>query len=151
VARTPADLLQHNCLHIGGYPLLRRWPFDDPGAGRVQIIEPRGNAVANNGESVLQMALTGIGIVRLVDMLVGEHVRAGRLVPILVEVHHVEPVPLVAMYPHARQRSPKVAAMVDFLLEHFAHAPWRQPTSTAARKPRAPRAGSRSRRPRARG
>src|SRR5512134_2386122 len=54
VPRTPADLLQHNCLHIGGYPLLRRWPFDDPGAGRVQIIEPRGNAVANNGESVLQ-------------------------------------------------------------------------------------------------
>jgi DNA-binding transcriptional LysR family regulator len=149
--RTPDDLLQHTCLNIGGYPLLRRWPFDDPAApGGVRIIEPRGNAVANNAESVLQMALTGIGIVRLVDMLVGEHVRAGRLVPILAEVHHVEPVPLVAMYPHARLRSPKVAAMVDFLLEHFAHAPWRQPASTAAREPSARKGGPRSRRSRSR-
>jgi DNA-binding transcriptional LysR family regulator len=144
--RTPDELAQHNCLHISGYPLLRRWPFDDPATGRVRVIEPRGNAVANNAESVLQMALTGIGIVRLVDMLVGEHVRAGRLVPILADVHHVEPVPLVAMYPHARLRTPKVAAMVDFLLEHFAHAPWRQPTSTAVRKPSEKKAGRRPRR-----
>jgi hypothetical protein len=57
-------------------------------------------------------------------------------------VHHVEPVPLLAMYPHARLRSPKVAAMVDFLLEHFAHAPWRQPP-TVARKRWLPKAGSR--------
>src|SRR5512134_3225742 len=146
--RTPDELFQHNCLHIGGYPLLRRWPFDDPAApGRVRIIEPRGNAVANNAESVLQMALTGVGIVRLVDMLVGEHMRAGRLVPILADVHHVEPVPLVAMYPHARQRSPKVAAMVDFLLEHFAHAPWRQPAASA-RRPARPRQTTPARRER---
>jgi DNA-binding transcriptional LysR family regulator len=151
VPRTPDDLLQHNCLNISGYPMLRRWPFDDPAApGRVRFIEPRGNAVANNAESVLQMALTGIGVIRLVDMLVGEHVRAGRLVPILADVHHVEPVPLYAMYPHARQRSPKVAAMVDFLLEHFAHAPWRQPASTVARKPSTPKARAPSRRLQAR-
>jgi DNA-binding transcriptional LysR family regulator len=135
VPHKPDDLLNHNCLHIGGYPLLKRWPFDDSAApGAVRIIEPRGNAVANNAESVLQMALTGIGIVRLVDMLVGEHVRAGRLVPILADVHHVEPVPLVAMYPYARLRSPKVAAMVDFLLEHFAHAPWRVPPAKRRRQ-----------------
>lgn len=149
--RTPDELLQHNCLHISGYPILRRWPFDDPVApGRVRIVEPRGNAVANNAESVLQMALMGVGIVRLVDMLVGEHVRTGRLVPILADVHHVEPVPLHAMYPHARLRSPKVAAMVDFLLEHFAHAPWRQPAPPATPKPSRPKAGSLSSRRRAR-
>lgn len=136
VPRTPDDLLRHNCLHIGGHPQLRRWPFDDPaGADQVRIIEPRGTVIANNAESVLQLALLGVGVIRLGDMLVGEHVRAGRLVAVLTDVHHVEPVPLYALYPQARLRSSKVAAMVDFLLEHFAHAPWRQPSA----RPKAPR------------
>lgn len=38
----------------------------------------------------------------------------------------VEPVPPCVVYPHGRHRSPKVAAMVGFLLENFAHAPWAQ-------------------------
>jgi DNA-binding transcriptional LysR family regulator len=126
--RTPDDLVRHNCLHIGGHPQLRRWPFDDPQAqDSVRFVEPRGNVVANNAESVLQLALLGVGIIRLGDMLVGEHLRAGRLVAVLTELHHVDPVPLYALYPQARLRSSKVAAMVDFLLEHFSHAPWRQP------------------------
>jgi DNA-binding transcriptional LysR family regulator len=49
----------------------------------------------------------------------------GRLVPILAHRHHVEPLPLHAAYPQSRLRSPKVAAMVEFLIEKFAHAPWR--------------------------
>ncbi len=87
---------------------------------------------ANNAENVLQMALLGVGIVRLGDLVTAEHVRSGRLVPILVGCHHVEPLTLHAVYPQSRLRSPKVAAMVDFLIEKFAHAPWR----AAARPPR---------------
>jgi hypothetical protein len=41
------------------------------------------------------------------------------------------------MYMPGRHRSPKVAAMVDFLLEHFSHAPWRLPAHRGARRPRA--------------
>jgi hypothetical protein len=32
---------------------------------------------------------------------------------------------MLAMYPHTRHRLPRVAAMLDFLVESFAHAPWR--------------------------
>jgi DNA-binding transcriptional LysR family regulator len=46
-------------------------------------------------------------------------------VPLLEDVHHREPLPLHAVYPQGRHRSPRVAAMVDFLVERFADAPWR--------------------------
>jgi DNA-binding transcriptional LysR family regulator len=124
--RRPEQLLAHNCIVISGYPQLRRWPFDDPASrDGVRAIEVGGNVAANNAENVLQLALLGVGIVRLGDLVIAEHIHAGRLVPLLAAVHHVEPLPLHAVYPQARLRSPKVGAMVDFLIEKFAHAPWR--------------------------
>jgi DNA-binding transcriptional LysR family regulator len=101
------------------------------------LVEVSGNVSANNAENVLQMALLGLGIIRLGDLVTAEHVRARRLVPILTDCHHVEPLPLHAVYPQSRLRSPKVAAMVDFLIEKFASAPWR--AVPAKRRPAARR------------
>ena len=140
VPRSPDELLQHNCLHISTQLGLRRWPFNDAAApGGVRTLEVGGSVIADNAETVLQLGLLGVGIIRLGELVVGEPIRAGRLVPILIDVDHVEPLPLFAVYPHARVRSPKVAAMVDFLIEKFAHAPWRsdaRPSRTRRRKPR---------------
>ena len=124
--RKPEDLLRHNCVVISGHPQLRRWPFDDASSrDGIRTIEVSGSIAANNAENVLQMALLGVGVVRLGELVTAEHIRAGRLVPILTSRHHVEPLPLHAVYPQSRLRSPKVAAMVDFLIEKFTHAPWR--------------------------
>jgi DNA-binding transcriptional LysR family regulator len=128
--RTPDDLARHNCIWITTLPALRRWPFDTPDGQR--LVEVSGNVVANNAETMLQLALMGVGIVRLVDALVGEPIGKGELVPILTDCHHVEPVPLYAVYPHGRQRSPKVTAMVNFLVARFRAAPWRQPPAAPA-------------------
>lgn len=136
--RTPDDLLKHDCLYISTQPSLRRWPFNDAAApGGVRTIEIDGSVSANNAETVLRLGLEGAGIVRLGELVVAEPIRAGRLVPLLTKVHHVEPLPLYAVYPHARVRSPKVAAMADFLIEKFADAPWRNeaaPRRTRARR-----------------
>lgn len=122
--RTPDDLQQHNCLWITSLPALRRWPFDtDDG---VRVVHIGGNVVANNTETVLQLALAGVGITRLTDIVAGEALRSGALVPILTDWHHVEPVPLYATYPGGRHVSPKVRAMIDFLVDTFGQMPWRQ-------------------------
>ena len=124
--RRPEDLLDHNCIVISGNPQLRRWPVDDSSvAGGVRTVEVRGNVSANNAENVLQMALLGVGIVRLGALVTAEHVRSGRLVPILIGQHRAEPLALHAVFPQSRLRSPKVTAMVDFLIEKFADPPWR--------------------------
>ena len=122
--RTPDDLQQHNCLWITSLPALRRWPFDtDDG---IRVVHVGGNVAANNAETVLQLAVAGVGITRLTDVIVGDAIHHGELVPILSDWHHVEPVPLFATYPSGRNLSPKVRAMVDFLVAEFANAPWRR-------------------------
>ena len=123
--RTPDDLQLHNCLSITSLPALRRWPFDtDDG---IRVVHVSGNVAANNAETVLQLAVAGVGITRLTDVVVSDAIRSGALVPILADWHHVEPVPLYATYPSGRNLSPKVRAMVDFLVEEFGRAPWRKP------------------------
>lgn len=123
VPQTPQALLEHNCISISGAPQLRRWPFDT--SQGTEYVEVGGNVSANNAETLLQLATHGVGIIRLTDVIVGGAIRAGALVPVLTDVHHVEPVPLSAVYPHGRHKSPRVAAFVSFLVEQFADAPWR--------------------------
>ena len=124
IPRTPDDLQRHNCLWITSLPALRRWPFDtDDG---IRVVHISGNIVANNAETVLQLAVAGVGITRLTDVIVGDALRRGALVPVLTEWHHVEPVPLYATYPSGRHLAPKVRAMMDFLVEQFGHTPWRK-------------------------
>ena len=130
--KTPDDLQQHNCLWITSLPVLRRWPFDTEDGIRVVHID--GNVVANNAEAVLQLAIAGVGITRLTDVIVGDAIRRGELVPILTDWHHVEPVPLYATYPSGRNLSPKIRAMVDFLVEQFGSAPWRRVAERTRRR-----------------
>lgn len=129
--RRPDDLLRHNCLAISYSPSLRRWPFAS--GDEVRHLEVSGNVSANTAESLLQLALLGVGIIRLSDVIVGEAIRDGRLVALLQDVHHAEPLPLHAVYPHGRHRSPRVAAMIDFLVERFGAAPWRSPAKARKR------------------
>lgn len=124
IPSTPDDLHRHNCLWITSLPALRRWSFDtDEG---IRVVHIDGNVIANNAEMVLQLALAGVGITCLADVIVGEAIRRGALVPVLADWHHVESVPLVVSYPSSRNLSPKVRAMVDFLVAEFSHAPWRR-------------------------
>jgi DNA-binding transcriptional LysR family regulator len=120
--RRPADLLKHNCLSVAYAPSLHRWPFT--AADGVEYVDVAGNASANTADTLLRLALVGLGIIRLSDVIVGEAIREGKLVALLQEVHHSEPLPLHAVYPQGRHRSPKVAAMVEFLVERFGSAPW---------------------------
>lgn len=141
VPRTPDDLQHHNCLWITSLPVLRRWPFDTDDGIRVVHID--GNVVANNAETVLQLAMAGVGITRLTDVIVGDAIGRGELIPILSEWHHVEPVPLYATYPSGRNLSPKIRAMVDFLVEQFGPAPWRRVAEQTRRRPLSSRSASR--------
>ena len=121
--KTPRDLLKHNCISISGAPQLRKWPFDTPTG--METVDVLGTVNANNAETLLQMAAMGVGIIRLSDVIVSDGIRAGWLVPLLSDVHHAEPLPLSAVYPQGKHKSPRVAAFVSFLVETFSAAPWR--------------------------
>ena len=70
--------------------------------------------------------MLGVGLVRLVDFVTEPEVAAGRLQKLLTDYHIDDVIPLHAVYAPGRHRSPKVAAMVEFLVETFGGAPWRR-------------------------
>lgn len=120
--RAPEDLTRHNCVRFGRQqPHLNNWPFNGP-KGRYAI-PVDGNVVANNGETVVQLALHGIGVARLAEFAVGPAVRRGMLVSLLAETHHDDRMPISAVYLPTKQAQPKVRAFVDFLLQKFQPTP----------------------------
>jgi len=135
--RTPDDLAQHECLTIGGVSGQREWPFE--AADGVRQVAVRGAITVNNAETLYELGLMGMGVIRLSDVIVGPAIRDGRLVPLLVDAHRPEALPLYAVYPASRWRPLKVAAMIDFLVEKCADPPWKLPPALlAAARPRPP-------------
>ncbi|WP_421995765.1 LysR family transcriptional regulator [Reyranella sp.] len=118
----PEDLARHNCLFSRERPYLNRWPFKID--GRLVEIEVGGRVAVAEGETQMQLALQGIGIVRLTRLTMAQAIREGRLVPLLGDVSADEPVPIHAVYPHRRHLAPKVPAFVNFLIEKFTPPPW---------------------------
>jgi DNA-binding transcriptional LysR family regulator len=122
--REPGQLRDHDCIVLKLFPTSHRWSFRDNGA--VKFIDVSSRILVDSGEAALRLAVAGGGITRLADLLAAEAVCEGRLKPVLTGSHVIEPVPLSAVYPQGRHRMPKVRAFLDFLVERFSHAPWRQ-------------------------
>ena len=126
--KTAADLKHHDCIVVAGAGL-SRWPFKTRGG--IDVVDVRPRVSTDDAEAALRLAIEGAGIVRLSDVIVGRPLRNGELVALLTDVHHVEPFPLAAFYPAGRHRLPRVAVFIEFLVERFAHAPWRLPQASA--------------------
>ena len=120
--RVPADLAKHVCISLA-VGEATRWPFRT--ARGIEQFDIPARVTSDNGEVALRLALDGAGIVRLGDLLVGEPIRRGMLVPLLADVHHAEPIALSAVYLAGRHRTPKVRVFLDFLIEKFSRVPWR--------------------------
>ena len=122
IPSTPEDLKNHDCVVRMGKPPYR-WPFMIN--GRVTEVAINSRVVVDNAEAAFRIVMAGGGIIRAYDMLVGDALRSGQVVPILTDYHAPEKRTLSVVYPHGRHRLPKIRAFIDFLLEEFSHAPWR--------------------------
>jgi DNA-binding transcriptional LysR family regulator len=125
VPQRPEDLAQHNCLTLAGVIGQAEWPFR--GNDSVRMVAVKGNVSVNNAETLYELGLLGIGLIRLADLVVGPAIRSGRLVPVLVDAHQPEPLPLHALCTPTHRRQPKVEAVIQFLREKFESVPWRLP------------------------
>ncbi len=120
--RRPEDLARHNCIVSRERPHLNRWQFRID--GEVRELEVAGRVAISEGEMQMQLALQGIGIVRLTRLTMAQAIRDGALVPLLGDFSAEEPVAIHAVYPHRRHLAPKVPAFVNFLIEKFTPPPW---------------------------
>ena len=129
--RMPADLADHSCLAFthAGRPAdwrFRTRPDDgsDAPLANNRTLPVHGRFCASNAEALRDAALAGYGIGQLATFLVGDDLRAGRLVPVL-ESYTTPGPPIRAVYPTGRHLSPKVRRFIDLLAETWQpHPTW---------------------------
>lgn len=116
VPSDPEALRQHRCLHYSYASTGNEWHFEKD--GKIQLIRVNATLRANNGDVLRTAALAGHGIIMQPEFLVGDDVKAGRLIALLTDYTH-SPIMMAAVYPHRRFLSPKVRSFAEFLETRF--------------------------------
>ena len=129
------DLARHQCV-VFAIPGRDRWPFQTSDGELVQV-QVSGVFTADNSLLALDLVLRGAGIARVPDFIASEAIHSGKLIPLLVDQHHVERTPIFAVFPPGTQRNPKVRVFIDFLSRHFERDRWPHDQYKSKRKSRA--------------
>lgn len=120
---TPDDLRRHNCLLFPYAGFRNRWVFRDPTGGLAEV-PVHGRAVISSAVALEHCALAGMGVALLAEWLVGEDMRAGRLVQVL-STYDVTPASgnfdtaIWFVYPSREHVPLKVRVFSDFVRDAF--------------------------------
>ncbi|KAA1173988.1 LysR family transcriptional regulator [Marinobacter salinexigens] len=111
----PADLGRHNCLDFSFKRIEPGWPFKVH--GKEIMLPVDGNAQANNGETLVQLALQGVGITRLGDFHIRPELESGRLVRVLEEFNPGDTEAINAVFIGGKTMPARVRVFIDYLVE----------------------------------
>ena len=117
--RELADLAQHDVIAYSYLATGESWHFSGPEGARSITVFPR--LRSNSGDTCRAAALADQGVVFQPGFLVGEDLKAGRLVQILPQYAGPE-LDISVVYASRQHLSHKVRAMVEFLATAFAQA-----------------------------
>jgi DNA-binding transcriptional LysR family regulator len=118
---TPAELVDHRCIAYSYAVMGEEWPLADE-AGQIHPVRIRPTMHTDNGDTARAAALADQGVICEPTFLIGEDLRAGRLVRLLPG-YRMPDIDILAVYPSRRHLSAKVRVMVDFLAEAFRGEP----------------------------
>ncbi|MBS0295476.1 MAG: LysR family transcriptional regulator [Proteobacteria bacterium] len=116
----PSDLSSHDVVLDLNLRDPSHWPFVEN--GRRIDVRVQGRLRFSRAEACLAAAREGWGIAREPAFVAAEDLRAGRL-KLVLPAFEPQPLPIHAVYPHARHLAAKVRVFVDFLAERFAGEP----------------------------
>lgn len=117
----PAQLAAHNCLSFNLRRSLDSWPFlVTPGGSQIERHAVAGNMRVDNGETMRQLALSGVGLARLSAFHVGKDIAEGRLVVLLDPFNPGDTEPVHAVYVGHEHVSNRVRAFIDYLVDNMA-------------------------------
>ncbi|MEM1253350.1 MAG: LysR family transcriptional regulator [Cyanobacteria bacterium P01_H01_bin.21] len=114
VPTTPNDLAAHRCVTLGE----TRWKFENG-----QTISVPHSVTVNDGEAMRKMIEYGMGIGMKSVWNASESLKSGLLVEVLPDFPMVTEASLWLLYPSRKIISPRVRAMIDFLVERFQPVP----------------------------
>ncbi len=121
VPQRPGDLARHVCLPIRAVDgtLMDLWTFVRDGEEESALA--RGWLTSSNAhrDVVIDLALAGEGVVRIIDWMNLPDQRAGRLVRALTDWQSAEAPPVNLLYRPSVRRIPRVKAFIEFVTELF--------------------------------
>ena len=124
-----ADIASHSVMAYSWWSSGDEWQFEDPNGKPVSVVT-RPRLRANSGDTCRAAALADQGVIYQPRFLVGEDLRAGRLVQVLPALRGPD-IAINVVYPSRKHLPGKVRAMVDFLVAAFQTPVW-GPASTTA-------------------
>ncbi len=111
--RTPADLLQHQCIRAR-LPSGRIWRWDFERAGETVLVDVQGALLLDDGPLMREAALAGAGLAYLSDRMVAADIAAKRLVQVLDA--WTPPYDGLSLYFAGRRHVPaKLRALIDLI------------------------------------
>ncbi len=110
-------LSEHKLFHYSMLSTGNVWRLKSR-SGEERQVRVGGALSANNGDVLLQAALSGLGIGLLPSFLVGDHIKAGRLT-VLLDDHPKTRFGIHVVYPPGLYTQPKTRAFIDFMVDHF--------------------------------
>lgn len=115
VPQTPADLARHNCLDFSFRRLEPGWPFRENGQDFTLAVS--GNVIANNGETLVELAQQGIGITRVGRFHVQQALASGQLVALLEDYNPQDREAIHAVFIGGKNVPARIRVFVDYLVE----------------------------------
>jgi len=117
----PSDLAQHAVISYTLMAMGEQWEFEGPEGPVSTRVVPRMRT--NSGDTCCAAAVQHQGIVLQPSFLVGAHLASGALVEVLPRYRSIE-LGIYAVYPTRKHLTPKVRALIDFLVEAFRMRAW---------------------------
>ncbi len=115
--KAPADLAEHNCLRfVGPDGKPRDWVFRE--GSRSPTVRIKGNLLIDHGAYLLAAAEAGMGVCQVLDFMVEEPLRLGRLVEVL-GAHSAAGPTIYGLTTPGRASATNVRAFMRFLVEAF--------------------------------
>ena len=112
------DLNEHKLLHYSSQSNGSVWKLTAP-SGEKRQVRTAGWLSVNDGQSLLNAAISGLGIAYLPSFLYANAMKDGLVVDVIPELPF-EMQGIYAVYPPGRFTQPKVRAFIDFLVNAFA-------------------------------
>jgi len=111
-----SDLAQHSCLGFLKPEKLNTWPLLNENGECLKI---RPDIVADNGETIKQLAIQGCGLACISSFTAEQDVLAGKLVYVLEEETRLEAIPVYAVFYSNNEMNLRVRSFLDYLVEHI--------------------------------
>jgi len=129
--RHPRELEQHACLIYTNLPTPQQWRFCHPDRSE-ETVNVRGRIRSNNADFFLPALTSGQGLALLPEFIVWESIARGELEEVLPD-WQIAQISLNLVTPPGALRLARVVALMDYLAERLAEAPWAHLVAPAAR------------------